>query len=89
MKKIAILAAMLAVGFASAAQAADPVRIGFSLPLTGVFATAAPSQKNAYEMWRDQVNANGGLNVNGTKRPVEFVMFDDRIRPKRSRSTRN
>src|SRR5580704_9444165 len=81
MKKIAILAAMLAVVFASAAQAADPVRIGFSLPLTGVFATAAPSQKNAYEMWRDQVNANGGLNVNGTKRPVEFVMFDDQSDP--------
>jgi branched-chain amino acid transport system substrate-binding protein len=81
MRKIAILAAMLAVGFAGAAQAADPVRIGFSLPLTGVFATAAPSQKNAYEMWRDQVNANGGLNVNGTKRPVEFVMFDDQSDP--------
>ena len=81
MRKIAILTAMLVIGFAGTAQAADPVRIGFSLPLTGVFAAAAPSQKNAYEMWRDEVNAKGGLNVDGTKRPVEFVMLDDQSDP--------
>jgi len=81
MRKIATLAAVLGLALTSAAKAADPVRIGYSLPLTGVFAAAAPSQKNAYEMWRDQVNANGGLNVNGTKRPVELVMFDDQSDP--------
>ena len=68
------------VGVGSA-QAADPVRIGFSLPLTGIFAPAAPSQKNAYELWREQVNAKGGLDVAGTKRMVEFVSYDDQSDP--------
>ncbi|MBN9529112.1 MAG: amino acid ABC transporter substrate-binding protein [Alphaproteobacteria bacterium] len=64
-----------------AAWAADPVRIGFSIAKTGLFADAAPSQLNAYELWREQVNAAGGLDVAGTKRPVEFVQYDDQSNP--------
>lgn len=64
------------------AQAADgPVRIGYSMCLTGLFAQAAPSQVNAYELWKEQVNASGGLNVAGVKRPVEFVSYDDQSNP--------
>jgi len=74
----ALGAATIAV---SDARAADPVRVGFSLPLTGIFAPAAPSQKNAYELWRDQVNAKGGLDVAGTKRMIEFVSYDDQSDP--------
>jgi Periplasmic binding protein len=82
-RTLAIAVTGLGLGLAgtSDASAADPVRIGFSLPLTGIFAPAAPSQKNAYELWRDQVNASGGLDVAGTKRPVEFVMYDDQSDP--------
>ncbi|HEY8015138.1 MAG TPA: amino acid ABC transporter substrate-binding protein [Dongiaceae bacterium] len=75
---------LLATGFGIAgvaAQAADPVRIGFSISKTGLFAAAAPSQLNAYELWRDQVNAQGGLDVGGTKRPIEFVVYDDQSNP--------
>ena len=71
----------LALAGAGGALAADPVKIGFSLPLTGIFAPAAPSQKNAYELWREQVNAKGGLDVAGTKRMVEFVSYDDQSDP--------
>src|SRR5580693_10499578 len=82
MKRYGLVAALaLAVGGIGSAQAADPVRIGFSLPLTGIFAPAAPSQKNAYELWRDQVNAKGGLDVAGTKRMIEFVSYDDQSDP--------
>jgi branched-chain amino acid transport system substrate-binding protein len=59
------------------AQSSKPVRIGFSLPKTGLFASAAPSQQNAYDLWREQVNARGGLQVGNERRPVEFVMYDD------------
>ncbi len=75
----AMAAGLLFAGFDGAC--ADPVRIGFSLPLTGIYAPAAPSQKHAYELWRDQVNASGGLDVAGTKRPVEFVKYDDQSDP--------
>jgi branched-chain amino acid transport system substrate-binding protein len=66
----------------TAAQAAEPIRIGFSIAQTGLFASAVPSQLNAYELWREQVNASGGLDVGGgEKRMVEFVIYDDQSNP--------
>ncbi len=75
------IAALAAATFAAAAQDAPPVRIGFSIAKTGLFATATPAQLNAYYFWRDQVNAQGGLNVNGVKRKVELVEYDDQSTP--------
>ncbi len=63
------------------AQQGKPVRIGFSIAKTGIFAAAAPSQLNAYELWREQVNKAGGLEVGGQKRQVEFVQYDDQSNP--------
>ena len=63
------------------ALAEKPLRIGFSMAKTGLFAAAAPSQLNAYELWREQVNARGGLDVSGAKRLVEFVQYDDQSNP--------
>jgi len=65
-----------------AIQAAEkPVRIGFSISKTGIFAQGAASQFTTYELWRDQVNARGGLNVAGKKRPIKFVWYDDVSNP--------
>jgi branched-chain amino acid transport system substrate-binding protein len=64
--------------------AEDPVRIGYSIASTGLFSQAAPSQVTAYELWAEQVNAAGGLDVEGTKRPVELVWYDDESDPAKS-----
>lgn len=66
------------------AWAADPVRIGYTIARTGLFAAAAPSQEQAYELWREQVNAAGGLDVAGERRMVEFVSYDDESDPSKS-----
>ena len=66
------------------AQAAEPVRIGYSIAKTGLFAQAAPSQITAYELWANQVTAAGGLDVAGERRPVELVWFDDESDPAKS-----
>ena len=66
------------------AQAAEPVRIGYSIAKTGLFAQAAPSQITAYELWANQVNVAGGLDVAGERRPVELVWFDDESDPAKS-----
>lgn len=79
---LAATAAM--VSAAMPAWAADPVRIGYTIARTGLFAAAAPSQEQAYELWREQVNADGGLDVAGEKRPVEFVSYDDESDPSKS-----
>jgi branched-chain amino acid transport system substrate-binding protein len=80
MKRLLAGVAMAAMT-ASAALAADPVMIGYTLARTGLFANAAPSQETAYELWAEQVNAAGGLDVAGEKRPVEFVSYDDESDP--------
>ena len=76
-------AAALASGGAFA-QADKPIRIGFSMARTGMLANATPSQANTYELWREQVNAHGGMDVGGTKRKVEFVTYDDQSKPEQA-----
>lgn len=76
------VAAMLALPFST--QAAEPVKIGYSIANTGLFSKAAPSQVTAYELWAEQVNAEGGLNIAGEKRPVELIWYDDESDPVKS-----
>ncbi|WP_323042547.1 amino acid ABC transporter substrate-binding protein [Gemmobacter sp.] len=76
------LGALMTLASAGAALAADPIRIGYSIARTGIFAAAAPSQENPYLLWQEQVNAAGGLDLpGGEKRPVEFVSYDDQSNP--------
>ncbi len=77
---MAALAAVSAAG-PVAAQANAPLRLGFSMAKTGMLANATPSQLNTYELWREQTNAKGGMNVGGKKRMVEFVSYDDQSKP--------
>ena len=60
------------------AHAAD-VKIGYSLGRTGILAAAVAVQDQAYILWREQVNARGGLNIGGMeKRKIgEFISYDD------------
>jgi branched-chain amino acid transport system substrate-binding protein len=50
-----------------------PVTIGISLPLTGDFAQPGGAAKQGYEIWRDQINADGGL----LGRKVQLKIVDD------------
>jgi len=84
MKTLVAAAAALALSAGFAAAESKPVRIGFSIAKTGLFSKAAPSQMTAYELWRDQVNAKGGLDVAGTKRKIVFVWYDDESKPAKS-----
>src|SRR5262245_59472774 len=74
---IALLAAGLASTTASPARAADPVKVGFSMALTGSVAPNGKMLLAALEIWRDDVNAAGGL----LGRPVELVYYDDQSNP--------
>ena len=59
------------------ALAADPVKVGFSMGLTGANAPNGKQLLIALEIWRDDVNAKGGL----LGRPVELVYYDDQTNP--------
>ena len=72
-------ALIIGLGFVSGAlaQSRDPVRIGMSLALTGAGASPSKVINVALEIWRDDVNAKGGL----LGRPVELVIYDDQSTP--------
>jgi len=70
-------ALMLAIALAPVSQAASPLRIGFGMALTGGLAANGKAALLAMEIWRDEVNKNGGL----LGRPVEFVYYDDQTKP--------
>jgi branched-chain amino acid transport system substrate-binding protein len=73
------LAAVVAGGLLAghAARAADPIRIGTTLALTGGVAPIGKQVLAALQIWRDDVNAKGGL----LGRPVELVYYDDQSNP--------
>ncbi len=77
MKRRALLtagAAFAAAGSARARAAATPIRIGVALSQSGDLADSAGHYFDGLKLWRDQVNAAGGL----LGRPVEFATYDDR-----------
>jgi branched-chain amino acid transport system substrate-binding protein len=60
------------------AQGTAPVRIGYAMARTGPWSVGAQtSQEPNYLLWAEQVNAAGGLNVKGAKRPIELISSDD------------
>jgi branched-chain amino acid transport system substrate-binding protein len=62
-----------------AALAQDvPIRIGMTVSSTGTFALAAQSGLRGAEIWIDDVNGRGGIELGGKKRKVELVKLDDR-----------
>jgi branched-chain amino acid transport system substrate-binding protein len=78
---LAILRAAVAtaalIGLLASAQAAEPLKIGFSMAMTGGVAQNGKQLLLALELWRHDVNAKGGL----LGRPVEFVYYDDQSNP--------
>jgi branched-chain amino acid transport system substrate-binding protein len=74
----ALAAGAASVGLPAIAQGAGPVRIGYTMARTGPWTTGAQvSQEPNYLLWAEQQNAAGGLNVKGTRRPIELVSSDD------------
>ena len=75
----ALAASSAALAFPSIVRAQGaPVRIGYAIARTGPWTTGAQvSQEPNYLLWAEQQNAAGGLNVKGTKGPIELISSDD------------
>jgi branched-chain amino acid transport system substrate-binding protein len=76
-RSCAQLLAIVALILPNAATAADPIRVGLSVALTGGVAPIGKQVLAALQVWRDDVNAKGGL----LGRPVELVFYDDQSNP--------
>ncbi|HZL58283.1 MAG TPA: amino acid ABC transporter substrate-binding protein [Stellaceae bacterium] len=73
-----LLGAGLALGAPDAqAQNKPPIKIGFSMALTGGLAANGKSALLAMQIWEKDQNAKGGL----LGRPVQLVYYDDQTSP--------
>jgi branched-chain amino acid transport system substrate-binding protein len=74
------LSAFLAGAFipaAAAAQTGEPIKIGYSMSLTGGLAPNGRSALLAQKVWEEDTNAKGGL----LGRPVKLIYYDDQTNP--------
>ena len=55
----------------------DTIKIGINAPLTGDIPKVGEGTKFTAQMWLDELNAAGGLDVGGKKYPVELVIEDN------------
>jgi ABC-type branched-subunit amino acid transport system substrate-binding protein len=71
------LGAALALALSVPALAQDTVTIGFTVSQTGKLNNDATSQLRGIELWRDDVNAAGGIKAGDKTYKVNLVTYDD------------
>jgi branched-chain amino acid transport system substrate-binding protein len=70
-------AASLALVTGAAAQSGQPIKIGYSMAMTGGLGPNGKSALLAQKIWEEDVNAKGGL----LGRPVKLIYYDDQSNP--------
>jgi len=76
-----LMLAMAAVAFMAAGVWAAEVVIGFTGPLSGPGAGYGRDNANGLKMAVDDINARGGITIDGEKYTFKFETFDDMIDP--------
>jgi branched-chain amino acid transport system substrate-binding protein len=73
----AVVTALAGLASGAAAQSGEPIKIGFSMAMTGGLAANGKSALLAQKIWEEDVNAKGGL----LGRPVKLIYYDDQSNP--------
>jgi branched-chain amino acid transport system substrate-binding protein len=68
--------ALVGLGATPAVFAADPIRLGTPLSLTGTLADEGAKELHGLEMCVDAVNAKGGVKAGNEQRKLELVKYD-------------
>ena len=82
-----LLAAAGLGAVSTGASAQDVIRFGAPLPITGPLAPEAVKQQQGYDLWAEQANKAGGIDVGGKKYKVEIVYSDYQSNTPRSVQT--
>jgi len=72
-----VLALFVTSGFA------QNITVGFTVSKTGALNVDSLEQYRGFELWRDQVNAAGGIKAGGKNYKIQFVSYDDESNTKR------
>ena len=73
-----LVAGVMLVLMPAVVSAADTIRIGASISMTGKMAREGGFVKKGYDGWVEWVNARGGITVGGKPYKVEMVYYDDK-----------
>src|SRR5262249_6068124 len=74
---IALCGALALSIFSVPASAQDTLTIGFTISQTGKLNNDATAQLRGIELWRDEVNAKGGIKAGPKTYKVNLVSYDD------------
>jgi branched-chain amino acid transport system substrate-binding protein len=77
------LFALFLFALLSASCFAQQITIGFTVSKTGSLTVDSTEQYRGFELWRDQVNAAGGIKAGGKNYKVQLVSYDDESNSKR------
>jgi branched-chain amino acid transport system substrate-binding protein len=72
-----VLSVMTTGSRAAPSGAGSPIKIGFSVSLSGDFSSDGPAILQGYQLWANDVNSHGGL----LGRKVQLVHYDDASTP--------
>jgi branched-chain amino acid transport system substrate-binding protein len=79
-----VLVLIIPVVFAGAEaekKAAGPIKLGLMFGLTGTASPIGPPQLDGAKLAIKEINAAGGIDFNGEKRLVEYIVRDDETKP--------
>ena len=82
MKRAIFIALMLSLFFL-ANSSAQTITLGFTVSKTGALNVDSLEQYRGFELWRDTVNAAGGIKAGGKSYKVQFASYDDESNSKR------
>src|SRR5213078_4024049 len=74
---VGVLAAGAMLAGPATAQSKEPIKIGYSMAMTGGLGPNGKSALLAQKIWEDDINSRGGL----LGRPVKLVYYDDQSTP--------
>src|SRR5256885_2724324 len=75
--RLMLIAAAALVTCSYTCAADDTLTIGFTVSRTGKLNNESIAQMRGFELWRDEVNAKGGISAGGKQYKVSFVSYDD------------
>ena len=75
---LAVATVLFGATLPGAAQ--ETLTIGFTASQTGALNNDSTAQMRGFELWRDEVNAKGGIKAGGKTYKVKFVSYDDKSR---------
>ena len=83
MKRALFISLLLSSCFVATGFAQQTITLGFTVSKTGALNVDSLEQYRGFELWRDTVNAAGGIKAAGKSYKVQFASYDDESNSKR------